>query len=176
MTNDLTYCEEQNKYIDNPFLSLDTSLKRQKVFNALINFINNDGFPTDFTHTRYGNIHWQVIEHYFKKYPEDFNIHKFMVAIANAKNRFREKSLELMQTPRAKAVFPIWSKFADKFMSVNFHATKKDSDKLTTTIQAFTMALSKASNKKLPQEAQTLNKHQSLLQVDHVLEAINKVF
>lgn len=164
-----------NREHDNPYTGLDSEEKRSVVFGKLINFIEKGGFPTDFTNTTYCNIHWKVLRHYFRLYPETFDIDRLQVAIAHARNKFREDSQRLMRNPKSKAILPIWSKLADKYMAIRFKDDKKE-EKLGNTIDAMMIELSKISNKEIPSQLKNSAKGVDLLAIDNVLDSIDAVF
>ena len=174
MSNDLIF--SNSSYCENPYEALDTLEKRKRVFSAFITFINGNGFPTDFTHTQYGDIHWDVIKYYFKEYPKEFSLHKFQVAMANLRNRFRQNAMLIMRDPRAKSVLPVWMKFADKLMSSSFCVKKQDVDKLQNSIDNWVTLLAQVSNNDIPQEAIDAKKNEYVIQVDAYLDVIDKVF
>lgn len=161
---------------DDPYEALDTPAKRKRVFNNFITFINNNGFPTDFTHTLYGDIHWEVIKYYFKNYPQDFSLHKFQVAMAKLRDRFRKDATMIMRDPRAKSVLPIWMKFAEKLMSSSFSVKKNDTAKLTSTIDNWVSMIATASKQDIPKETLEAQKHEKISQVDAYLDVIDGVF
>ena len=174
MSTDLIF--KSNARCEDPYEALDTQQKRKKVFTAFITFINNNGFPTDFTHTQYGDIHWEIIKYYFKKYPNDFLLHKFQVAMAQLRNRFRQDATMIMRDPRAKSVLPIWMKFADKLMSSSLCVKKHKTEKLTSNIDNLMNVLALTHNRDVPEETIKAQQQENVEQIDAYLDVIDKVF
>lgn len=157
---------------------LDTKDKRDEVFDDFIYFIDQDGFPTDFTSDKHGGfLHWKLFRHYFRHYPDSFDINRFKVAVTKANARFVKLSRESMTGGYSNVSMPMWNKFAEKYMrSASSIEDDGNSEREVTDFLTWQAELLKERGLEVDKDVKRVLSEHELMHVDAILDSIEAVY